>query len=140
IDRAIAGKALAVLMLVGLAVLATSSSPLSSPSRPGAQQQPAQASRPPVATRPTPYLLTSPGWPRDKATRVAAGTFTDPEVWEVSTIPGAGDLKGIAALAPDDVWVTGQRADWSGVGLVAHWDGKSWRSYPILNNPPDAFS
>jgi hypothetical protein len=54
--------------------------------------------------------------------------------------PGATDLYGIAARAPDDVWAVGSSSDdgfQTTSTLIEHWNGASWR---IVRSPnPDQF-
>jgi hypothetical protein len=47
-------------------------------------------------------------------------------------------LDGVAALAPDDVWVVGNTATGRrGDTLVEHWDGERWEIVPSPSPPPD---
>ena len=40
-------------------------------------------------------------------------------------------LRGIAAIAPDDVWAVGRmRKEGEWMTLIEHWDGKVWSVVP----------
>ncbi len=47
--------------------------------------------------------------------------------WSVVSSPGAGDLFGVAALAPDDVWAVGTSGS---ATLTEHWNGTQWSVVP----------
>ncbi|TJZ58735.1 hypothetical protein FCH28_00740 [Streptomyces piniterrae] len=57
----------------------------------------------------------------------------DGKSWHRQDLPdvGKGELSGVTAVAPDDVWAVG--ADYAGEGkspqtaLLLHWDGTSWK-------------
>ena len=40
-------------------------------------------------------------------------------------------LDAVFALAPDDVWVGGEKFDGGYAGLALHWDGATWTEHPI---------
>jgi hypothetical protein len=53
--------------------------------------------------------------------------------WAVASLPevGQGELDGVAALGPDDVWAVGRTfantgGDFTVSPLLAHWDGAAW--------------
>ncbi len=45
--------------------------------------------------------------------------------WTSSTVPGAGPLSGVVALASNNVWAVGSDPSTGNV-LIEHWDGTSW--------------
>jgi hypothetical protein len=64
----------------------------------------------------------------------------DGSIWSNSPIPGAGMLRRVRALAPDNVWAAGTVYDGNAQiykSLVEHFDGTSWA--PVTsNNAPKA--
>jgi hypothetical protein len=77
----------------------------------------------------------------------AVGTYTDfgtppaqplMEHWDGSAwteldgpfLPDGGDLWGVAAFSPTDVWAVGGRSEIPGRTLVEHWDGSVWSVVP----------
>jgi hypothetical protein len=64
----------------------------------------------------------------------------DATTWTVVPSPNGGDsldsnyLRGVVAVATDDVWAVGYRFDQSSeVTLTEHWDGTEWRIVPSPN-------
>ena len=62
----------------------------------------------------------------------------DGSTWSNSPIPGAGMLRKVRALAPDNVWVAGTVYDGSTQvykSLVEHFDGTAWAPVASANAP-----
>jgi hypothetical protein len=61
--------------------------------------------------------------------------FFNGRTWRVYPFPGtAGEITGISALSPADVWAVGGSPDGSSgdeVNLLLHWNGRSWQSIRI---------
>jgi len=80
--------------------------------------------------------------------RLAAGRFAHVDTAEAPAVACApwqsvaylgGDLGGIAAVSPTDIWAVGavgQDPNWR--ALIEHWDGTRWRV--ALNGPPGELS
>lgn len=57
----------------------------------------------------------------------------DGKVWKVSMKGGIGQLNGVWATGPNDVWAVGEmgRGQNAGVSVVHHWNGTGWSETPI---------
>ena len=67
-----------------------------------------------------------------------AAIFTwDGFTWRETKLPVAGELTGVTALSPGNVWVIGQHFTASAppIPIVAHWNGSSWRVLPTAPRP-----
>lgn len=51
-------------------------------------------------------------------------------VWSVVPISSTGNLLGVAALSPEDVWAVGYTFDTPRRTLIEHWDGAQWSVVP----------
>ncbi|MGA7730003.1 MAG: hypothetical protein WCD37_01895 [Chloroflexia bacterium] len=60
----------------------------------------------------------------------------DGKAWSVSLKGGPGEVNGVWATAPDDVWAVGEmgRDRYAGIATVYHWDGRAWSETPIRTN------
>ncbi len=93
-----------------------------------------------VTTTSTTATIT-PNLPPPTTTPTATATpTTTPNctpIWNVLPSPngGSGDslLKGIAVLAPDDIWAVGSYGGGYWLPLVEHWDGTAWMIVPSPN-------
>ena len=53
--------------------------------------------------------------------------------WATMPVTNTGSLRGVAVVAPDDVWAVGYSADDVAQTLTMHWDGTAWSTVPSPN-------
>lgn len=52
---------------------------------------------------------------------------------------GGGEIYGIAAISPTDIWAVGERFLWRRLDpVIQHWDGTTWTKVPAPTLPPDS--
>src|SRR5262249_152779 len=80
-----------------------------------------------------------PGAPTGKAAsgkRSAASSCS--AAWRIVPTPrvvGGGELYGVAASSPTDVWAVGTLDFYSARPLIEHWDGSRWKTLTIGDAP-----